>query len=63
MVVDDQSEISFLMPQGSLPCQSNFVSFSARVSQVASGAAGWANIGLCSASSLSTEEYMLFSHW
>jgi len=31
MAVDDQPEISFLIPLGTLPWQPNFVGFSARV--------------------------------
>jgi len=47
MAVDDQSEISFLIPQGTLPWQPIFWVLSAELMQAASGTAGRANVGLC----------------
>jgi len=65
MAVDDQSEISLSIPRWTLPWQPIFVGFipqnmyfccffptkMIRRIQAASGAAGWANSGLCPASS------------
>jgi len=49
----DQSEISFSIPQGTLPWQPNFVGFNAWVrTQADNVAAGRANVGFCPASSL-----------
>ena len=54
MDADDQLEINFSIPQGQLTWQSNYVGFSAWApwTQAASGAAGRANVGFCSASTL-----------
>jgi len=50
MAADDQSEISFSTPQGTLPWQPIFaVMHGGRWPQAASSAAGRANVGLCSA--------------
>ena len=56
MAADDQSEISFLIPQGTLLWQPISVGFVHRTdgrrwTQAASGAAGRANVGLRPASS------------
>jgi len=47
MVVDDESEVSFSIPQGTLPWQPNFVDLvdGCRWKQTVSGAAGRANVG------------------
>ena len=54
MDADDQPEINFSIPQGQLTWQSNYVGFSAWApwTQAASGSAGRANVGFCSASTL-----------
>jgi len=54
MALDDRSKISFSIPQGTLPWQPIFVGLIhstdvCRWTQVASGAAGRANAGLCTA--------------
>ena len=48
VTLDDQSEISFLIPQGTLPWQPDFeVVGGICWMWVASGAAGWVTVGLC----------------
>jgi len=53
MVVDDQSKISFSIPQGTMAWQPNILLVlvhECRWTQAASGAAERANVGLCPAS-------------